>query len=115
MPVNSLRVGSNAGGKTARQPNAKPAAVKSDHITRQRIRYAQEALAHAGVLEGGKNKRVTVRLQDRLLEAARRRTGIESESALVTAGLALLAAQDNFGAWLVSQQGKLSDDFDLGL
>lgn len=86
-----------------------------DPVTIQRVRHAQETLAQAGTLAGSKNTRVTVRLQDRLLEAARRRTGIESESALVTAGLALLAAQDDFGAWLVSQQGKLSDDFDLGL
>jgi hypothetical protein len=83
--------------------------------TQLRIRHAREALARAGVLEGSKNTRVTVRVQDRLLEAARRRTGIAGESELVTAGLALLAAQDDFGAWLVGQRGTLSDDFDIGL
>lgn len=64
---------------------------------------------------GGKDARVTVRLHEALLDAARRRTGIESESALVSAGLALLAAGDDYGAWLVAQRGGLSDDFDLGI
>lgn len=67
------------------------------------------------MLNEGKDARVTVRLQPRLLEAARQRSGIRGDAALVSAGLALLAAQDDFGAWLVSQQGRLSDDFDLGL
>jgi len=80
-----------------------------------RIRHARETLARAGVLTGAKDTRVTVRVQDRLLEAARRRTGISGESELVTAGLALLAAQEDFGAWLVRQRGTLSDDFDIGL
>jgi hypothetical protein len=37
------------------------------------------------------------------------------ETDLVTAGLALLAAQDDFGTWLASRRGALSDDFDIGL
>jgi hypothetical protein len=37
------------------------------------------------------------------------------ETDLVTAGLALLAAQDDFGTWLTAQRGTLSDDFDIGL
>jgi hypothetical protein len=88
---------------------------KTDLVLTRRIEHAWEALAQAGVLKGSKDRRVTVRLQDQLLAVARRRTGIEGESALVMAGLALLAAQDDFGAWLVAQRGSLSDDFDLGL
>ena len=45
----------------------------------------------------------------------RQRSGLQTESELVTAGLALLAAQDDFGAWLISQRGRLSDDFDIGI
>ena len=86
-----------------------------DTTTHLRIRHARETLARTGVLEGPKNTRVTVRIQDRLLEAARKRSGIAGESELVTAGLALLAAEQDFGAWLVRQRGALTDDFDLGL
>ena len=82
--------------------------------TQLRIQHAREALSQAGVLVGAKNTRITVRVQDRLLELARQRSGLSSDSDLVNAGLALLAAQDNFGLWLVGQKGKLSDDFDIG-
>jgi hypothetical protein len=87
----------------------------ADATTRLRIRHAQETLMRAGVLAGAKNTRVTVRVQDRLLDAARRRSGIIGETDLVTAGLALLAAQEDFGTWLAGQHGRLSDDFETGL
>jgi hypothetical protein len=86
-----------------------------DTTTRLRIRHARESLARAGVLEGAKNTRVNVRVQEGLLEAARRRSGIAGESDLVTAGLALLAGHEDFGAWLAGQRGTLPDDFDIGL
>jgi hypothetical protein len=86
-----------------------------DTTTSLRLRHAQEVLTRAGILGGAKDTRVTARIQGRLLEAARRRTGILGETDLVTAGLALLAAQDDFGAWLGEQRGTLSDDFDIGL
>jgi hypothetical protein len=87
----------------------------TDPSTCARIRHAQVALSRAGIVDGPKDTRVTARVQAGLLEAARRRTGIVGETDLVTAGLALLAAQDDFGVWLVEQRGKLSDDFDIGL
>jgi hypothetical protein len=79
-----------------------------------RIRHAHETLSRAGILDGAKDTRVTARVQGRLLEAARRRTGIVGETELVTAGLALLAAQDDFGTWLSGQRGVLTDDFEIG-
>ena len=86
-----------------------------DATTRLRIRRARDALTRAGVLTGAKDTRVTARVQAGLLEAARRRTGIRRETDLVTAGLALLAAQEDFGAWLAERRGTLTDGFDIGL
>jgi hypothetical protein len=86
-----------------------------DTTTRLRIRHAQDTLTRAGVLAGAKDTRVTARVQAGLLEAARRRTGIRSETDLVTAGLALLAVQQDFGAWLAGQRGTLTDDFEIDL
>jgi hypothetical protein len=83
----------------------------ADAMTRPRIRQAQETLMRAGILDGVKNTRV----QDQRLDAARRRSGIIGETNLVTAGLALLAAQEDFGTWLAGQRGRLSDDFETGL
>lgn len=96
-----------------RQPRA--AEPARDSLLARRLQHAWETLAEAGILDETKDARLTVRLQGRLLDAARQRTGIKGDAALVSAGLALLAAQDDFGGWLVSQQGRLSDDFDLGL
>lgn len=87
----------------------------NEPTTRLRVRHAHELLAQAGILDGPRNARLSVRMQDRLLQAARLRSGIEGESELVTAGLASLAAQEDFGAWLVRQRGTLSDDFATGL
>ena len=87
----------------------------TDGPTRLRIRHAQQTLSRAGILDGAKDTRLTVRVQTRLLEEARRRTGIAGETELVTAGLTLLAAQDDFGAWLTTQRGTLTDDFEIGL
>jgi len=83
--------------------------------TRLRIRHALDVLTRTGVLTGAKDTRVTARVQAGLLEAARRRSGIQKETDLVTAGLALLATQDDFGAWLTARRGTLTDDFDIGL
>lgn len=105
-------------GQAAEATSGLPAssvAEQRDEAVTRRIQHAWHSLAQAGRLEGGKDTRVTVRLQGALLDAARRRTGIQSESALVSAGLALLAAGDDYGAWLIAQQGGLSDDFDLGI
>lgn len=88
---------------------------RPDTATRLRVRHARDALTRAGVLTGAKDIRVTARVQAGLLEAARRRTGIRAETDLVTAGLALLAANEDFGAWLAGQRGTLSDDFEIGL
>jgi hypothetical protein len=87
----------------------------TDTATRLRMRHAWEALDRAGVLTGAKDTRVTARVQAGLLEATRRRNGDTGETDLVTAELALLAAQEDFGAWLARQRGSLTDDFDIGL
>ena len=81
----------------------------SDKINGIRARRCTEVPA------GAKDTRVTARERAGLLEAARRRSGIEGETDLVTAGLALLAAEEDFGAWLAGQRGTLTDDFDIGL
>ena len=64
---------------------------------------------------GTKDKKLSVRLESTLLDAARRQSGIREDSALVAAGLALLARHNSFGTFLASLRGQLSDDFEIGL
>ncbi len=73
------------------------------------------SLTDAGVLSGARTQRLSARVDPGLVAAARARTGIDSDSELVHAALALLAAPDDFGAWLVSQAGRLPREFDAGI
>jgi Arc/MetJ family transcription regulator len=56
---------------------------------------------------------VTARMGDRLLAAAKQRTGITSDSELVEIAVANLAVGDDFGEWLLAQRGRLPKDFKL--
>jgi hypothetical protein len=66
----------------------------------------------------GRLKRLSVQVPPALLDAARRRSGIQDDSELVTVALKLMAADESvgdrkFGPWLISQKGRLADDFEL--
>ena len=67
------------------------------------------------IRKGGKNRMVTVRMSEELLQAAKQRTGIASDSELVETAVASLAVGDDFGEWLLAQRGRLPRDFTLGL
>jgi hypothetical protein len=59
--------------------------------------------------------RLSVRVDPRLLEVARRTTGIADDSDLVNAALAMLVGIDDFGPWFATQAGRLLTDFELEL
>jgi hypothetical protein len=100
---------------TRRQRNApKRPAEGAKSIAAARVAFATEALAKTGKLHGARTRKLSVRVDPGLLEAARSRTGIRSDSDLVNAALATLAAPDGFGAWFVAYKGRLPEDFELG-
>jgi len=84
-------------------------------LTAARLAFAAETLAHEGRLAGARTQRVSARVDPGLMAAARERTGIVNDSDLVNAALSVLAAPDDFGAWLVTQAGRLPKDFGTGL
>jgi hypothetical protein len=49
------------------------------------------------------------------MQAARAKTGLNNDSELVNAALAVLAAPDDFGPWFAAQAGRLPKDFELAL
>jgi hypothetical protein len=91
----------------------KPFTGKADPITTARLTYAATALAQSGKLKGARSKKISVRVDPGLIDAARARTGIANDSDLVSAALAIVAGEDNFGSWLVAQAGRLPKDFEL--
>ncbi len=57
--------------------------------------------------------KVSARLDTGLLAAAKAKLGAQSDTEVLTAALAIVAGDDDFGAWLVSRGGRLSADFEL--
>jgi hypothetical protein len=48
-----------------------------------------------------------------LVEQAKKKTGIQSDSKLIEAALANLVVADEYGNWLLAQRGAVSADLDL--
>ena len=92
----------------------RPGTGSPDAVTAARLRHALEALAEKGQLAGRRTRRVSARVDPGLVEAARMRTGITNDSDLISAALALMAAPDHFGPWLVAQAGRLPAEFEVG-
>ncbi len=92
--------------KGARAPRKALAAAKAQ--------WALRALELKGVLKGARSLRLSTRVDPGLMQAARDKLGAGSDTEVVTAALAVLAGGDDFGAWLVSREGRLPEDFELG-
>src|SRR5271169_621019 len=84
-----------------------------DPITSARVEFALSTLAANGKLEGSRTKRLSARVDPGLIRAARTKTGLNNDSELVNAALAILAAPDDFGPWFAAQAGRLPKDFEL--
>jgi hypothetical protein len=66
-----------------------------------------------GLLSGPRTLVVRGRMPVDLVRAAKRRTGIDSDSKLLEAALANLALADDYAEWLLSQRGTVNPDLDL--
>jgi hypothetical protein len=78
-----------------------------------RAQHALSTLGAKGVLGKGRSTKVSARLDPGLLEAARAKLGTRSDTELLTAALAIVAGDDDFGAWLVARGERLPADFEL--
>jgi hypothetical protein len=104
--------------KSRKKPDRReslPASRGGDALTLARFAFALAELEHAGALAGTRSKKLSMRVDPGLIEAARKRTGLRSNSDLINAALAVIAAGDDFGAWLGQQAGRLPEDFELAL
>ena len=85
-----------------------------DPITSARVEFALSTLAASGKLKGSRTERLSA-VDPGLIKAARTKTGLDNDSELVNAALAVLAAPDDFGPWFAAQAGRLPKDFELEL
>ena len=86
-----------------------------DTLTRARLAFALTELERSGALTGARSQKLSTRVDPGLIEAARRRTGLGTDSDLINAALAVIAAGDDYGTWLVKQVGRLPGDFELAI
>jgi hypothetical protein len=72
-----------------------------------------DAAERAGLLKD-KSSRIAGRVSRALIEQAKRRTGIESDTDLIEFALANIALEDNFAEVFKASHGKVDPDLKLG-
>ena len=68
-----------------------------------------------GLLGTAKNTRLSGRVSSELIEAAKKRAHITSDTELLELALSRLALEEDFGARLVRRKGSVPSDIDLGV
>jgi len=92
-----------------------PRSPKSPKRAASGSRY-NDALTIAGqqgLLSGGRTLTVRGRMPSILVEQAKKKTGIKSDSKLIEAALANIVVADEYADWLLAQRGTVSKDLDL--
>jgi len=79
----------------------------------RRFNDALSIAGQQGLLSGGRTLTVRGRMPSLLVERAKQKTGIQSDSKLIEAALANIAVADEYADWLVAQRGTVSKDLDL--
>jgi hypothetical protein len=79
----------------------------------RRLDDALSIAGQQGLLSGARTLVVRGRMTSLLVEQAKRKTGIQSDSKLIEAALASLVVADEYGDWLLAQRGTVSRDLDL--
>lgn len=81
--------------------------------TSRRLGDALSIAQQQGLLSGGKTRTVRGRMPAQLVEQAKKKTGIQSDSKLIEAALANIVAADEYADWLLNQTGTVSKVLDL--
>ena len=82
-------------------------------LTRNRLVLDQARTV--GLLGPAKNARLSGRVSSELIEAARKRAHVTSDTELLELALSRLALEDDFGSRLVARKGSIAADIDLGI
>jgi hypothetical protein len=96
--------------------NGRPA--KSKHQEKRAVATGQfqEKLVFArseGLLSGVRNVSLQGRMPEKLVERAKARAGVETDTQLIEIALANLAVADEYTIWLLSKRGSVGKDVDL--
>ncbi|NKJ99499.1 hypothetical protein GFL80_19100 [Rhizobium leguminosarum bv. viciae] len=97
----------------ATQPRTVAESEAEVALTRNRL-VLEQAKA-VGLLGTAKNTRLSGRVPSELIEAAKKRAHVTSDTELLELALSRLALEDDFGARLVGRKGRIPADIDLGI
>ncbi len=86
-----------------------------EHIALKRNRLVLQQARAVGLLGEAKNKRLSGRVPAGLIEAAKKRAHVSSDTELLELALSRLALEDDFGANLVRRKGSVPSDIDLAI
>ena len=93
---------------------AKTPARHAPHSGRDgRFEDALSIAGQQGLLSGSRTLTVRGRMPSLLVEQAKKKTGIQSDSKLLEVALANIAVADDYAEWLLAQRGTVSRDLDL--
>nr|WP_099060448.1 hypothetical protein [Rhizobium sp. ACO-34A] len=84
-------------------------------VAKRRNRLVLDQAKASGLLGGAKDTRLAGRVSSELVEAAKKRAHVETDTELLELALSRLALEDDFGARLVRRKGSLPQDIDLAL
>src|ERR1039457_7205247 len=79
----------------------------------RRLDDALSIAEQQGLLSGARTLTVRGRMPSLLVEEAKKKTGIQSDSKLIEAALANIVVADDYADWLLAQRGTVSKDLDL--
>jgi len=86
-----------------------------EQIARRRNELVLELARAAWLLGTTKDARLSGRVSARLIEAAKERAHVSSDTELLEIALSRLVLEDNFGARLIRRKGSVPAELDLGL
>ncbi len=92
----------------------KPAKRATPSVVTTRVALTLRTAAAAGLTAGKKEKRLSGRAHEQLFDAAAARSGLDG-SELLEYALAKVALEDDFAEKLISLEGSIGRDIDLGL
>ncbi|MGD0184576.1 MAG: hypothetical protein ABSC25_04920 [Roseiarcus sp.] len=86
-----------------------------DDVVRARNKLVLDEARAKGLLGAARSARLSGRLPASLIEAAKARARVNSDTELLEIALSRLALEDDFGARLVRRKGSIPADIDLGV
>jgi hypothetical protein len=82
-------------------------------LTQGTLREVMTIAEQRGLLAGSRTHVLRGRMPVGLVQQAKLKTGISSDSKLLEAALANLAVSDDYAQWLLAQRGTVNSELDL--